>query len=90
MLSLLTLLFATQLVQMVILSVIFKIYGQLMLYDSFIYQVAEEMESYGIQPKHRTFLALLKSCGTAGRVDEAYDLPPPKRCVAWLCCTFRS
>jgi pentatricopeptide repeat protein len=74
MLSLLSLLFATQLVQMVILSVIIKIYGQLMLYDCFIYQVAEEMESYGIQPKHRTFLALLKSCGTAGRVDEAYGV----------------
>jgi pentatricopeptide repeat protein len=59
---------------MVILSVIIKIYDELMLYDSFIYQVAEEMESYGIQPKHRTFLALLKSCGTAGRVDEAYGV----------------
>jgi hypothetical protein len=35
------------------------------------------MESNGIPPKHRTFLALLKSCGIAGRVDEAYGVPPP-------------
>jgi pentatricopeptide repeat protein len=41
------------------------------------FQVAEEMESNGIPPKHRTFLALLKSCGIAGRVDEAYGVPPP-------------
>jgi hypothetical protein len=75
---------------MVILSVIIKINGQLMLYDSFVYQVVEEMESHGIQLKHRTFFALLKSCGTAGHVDEVYDVPPPKRCVAWLCHALRS
>jgi hypothetical protein len=75
---------------MVILSVIIKIYGQLMLYDSFICQVEEEMESYGIKLAHCTFFALLKSCGTAGRVDEVYNVPPSKRCVAWLCCALRS
>jgi pentatricopeptide repeat protein len=44
------------------------------------------MESNGIPPKHRTFLALLKSCGIAGRVDEAYDVSTSlgKRDIAWL------
>ena len=30
------------------------------------------MEKSGLQPKLRTFLALLNACGSAGRVEEAY------------------
>ena len=30
------------------------------------------MEANGTKPTHRTFLALLNACGTAGRVEEAY------------------
>lgn len=30
------------------------------------------MEATGMKPTHRTFLALLNACGTAGRVELAY------------------